>query len=113
MILGVGTYAMAGVAELADAFRSSLGHAADGEEGCLYALRGENVQNLIAVARQRPVVEGQDYLVIVERQCFGILHGADAGMLPGIDHQSSGGAKRAGMAGTIGGRYSLCGDESE
>src|SRR6476659_8671717 len=99
MILGVGAYAMAGVAELADAFRSSLGHAADGEEGCLYALRGENVQNLIAVARQRPVVEGQDYLVIVERQCFGILHGADAGMLPGIDHQSSGGASGPGRPG--------------
>ena len=80
---------MAGVAELADAFRSGLGHAADDEEGRLHALRGKNVQNLIAVARQRPVVEGQHHLVVPERQRFCILHGADAGMLPGIDDQGS------------------------
>ena len=35
--------------ELADAFRSGLGHAADDEEGRLDALRGENVQHLVAV----------------------------------------------------------------
>ncbi len=57
MILGVGADAMAGIAELADAFRSGVGHVADNEEGRLHALRGENVQNLIAVARQRSVIE--------------------------------------------------------
>ncbi len=80
---------MAGVAELADAFRIGLGHAADLEEGRLDAFRGENFQNLITVMRQRSVVERQYHLVILQRQRFGILHGADAGMLPGIDHQRS------------------------
>ena len=32
------------------------------------ALGGENVQNLIAVFRQRAVVEGQHHLVVFERQ---------------------------------------------
>src|ERR1700738_3112849 len=49
MILGVGADAMPGVAELAHAFRIGLGHAADGEESRRHALRGENVENLIAV----------------------------------------------------------------
>ena len=44
-------------------------------------------QNLIAVVRQRPVVERQHHFVILERQRLGVLHGADAGMLQGIDHQ--------------------------
>jgi hypothetical protein len=74
------------------------------KEGRLDALRGENFQNLVAVARQRPVIEGQHHLMIFERQRFGILHGADAGMLAGIDHQGSRGAERIGMAGAIGGR---------
>ena len=104
MILAVGADGMAGVAELADAFRKGLGHAADVEEGRLDALRGENFQNLIAVARQRAVVERQHHFVILQRQRFGILHGADARVLAGIDHQRSRGAERVGMAGAIGGR---------
>ena len=113
MILGVGTDAVAGVTELAHAFRIGLGHAADGEEGRLHALRGQNVENLIAVARQRPVIERQHHLVISERQRFGVLHCADPRMLPGIDHQGSRDAERVGMAGTIGSRDSLRGDAGE
>ena len=73
MVLAVGADGMAGVAQLADAFRIRLGHAADDEEGRLDALRGENLQNLIAVARQRPVVEGQHHFVILQRQRFGSI----------------------------------------
>ena len=88
-------------------------HPADREEGRLDALRGEDLQDLIAVARQRTVVERQHHLVISERQRFGILHGADPRMLAGIDHQGSRGAERVGMAGTIGGRRRLCGDAGQ
>ncbi len=99
--------------ELAHAFRIGRSHAADLEEGRLHAFRGENVQNLIAVARQRPVIERQHHLVIGKRQRLRILHGADPRMLPGIDHQGTRGAERIGMAGTIGRRCSLCADAGE
>ena len=39
----------------------------------------------------------------LERQRFAILHGADQGMRPGIDHQRARGAERIGMARAIGG----------
>ncbi len=106
MILGVGADAVTGVAEFADAFRIGSGHAADGEEGRLYALRRENSQNLIAVTRQRSVIERQHHLVIPQRQRFGVLHGTDPGMLPRIDHQDSRGAERIRIAGAIGARRS-------
>ena len=113
MILAVGADAMAGIADFADTFGEGLGHAADDEEGRLHALRGENIQNPIAVVRQRPVIERQDHLMIPERQRFGILHGADTGMLPGVDDKGSEGAERAGVTRTIGGECGLCGDAAE
>ena len=98
----MGADAVAGRDQLADAFRIGLRHPADLEEGCLHALRGEDVENLVAVARQRAVVEGQHHLVIPQRQRLGILHGADARMLARIDHQRARSPDRVGMAGTIG-----------
>ena len=113
MILAVGGDGVAGVADLAHAFRIGLGLTADQEEGRLHALGGQDFQNPVAVARQRPVVEGQHHLAIRERQRFGILHGADAGMLARIDHQGSRGAERIGMAGAIGGQCGRRGDAGE
>jgi len=75
----------------------------DHEEGRLHALRGENIQNLVAVFRQWTVVEGQHDLAILERQRFTVLHGADQAMLFGVDHQRARGAERLGMAGAIAG----------
>ena len=63
---------------------------------------GENVQNLVAVRRQRTVVEGQHHLVVLQRQGFGVLHGADPRMFAGIDHQRARGPERAGIARAIG-----------
>ena len=70
-------------------------------------------ENLVAVVRQRPVVERQHHFVIVQRQRLGVLHGADARVLQGIDHQRSRGAQRTRIAGTIGGRRHLRGDADE
>ena len=68
MVLAVGGHGVAGVAHLAHAFRIGVGLTSDQEEGRLDAMRGENVQNLVAVFRQRAVVEGQHHLVVCERQ---------------------------------------------
>ena len=103
MIPAMGADGVAGVAQLADAFRETLRHLADQEEVRLDALRGENGEDLIAVARQRSVVERQHHLMVPERQRFPILHGADPGMLSGIHHQGSRRAERIGVAGAIGG----------
>ena len=50
MILGVGRDGVAGVADLAHAFRIGLGLTADQEEGRLHALGGQDFQNPVAVA---------------------------------------------------------------
>ena len=92
-----------GGGKLAYAFRIGPGLLADGEEGRFHALICEDLQHLVAVAGQRPVIEGQHHLMIPERQRLGILHGADPRMLARIDHEGARGADRIGMAGAIGG----------
>ena len=90
--------------QFADAFGRISRLLADGEEGRLHAFGRKDVQHLVAVAWQRPVVESQHYFMIGERKRFRILHGADAGMLPGIDHQRARRPERVRMARAIGGR---------
>ena len=107
MILGVGGNRVAGIAHPAHAFRIGPGLRSDQEEGRLHALRGENIQHLIAVLRDRAVVEGQHHLMILQRQRLGVLHGADDGIFAWIDHDRARRAERVGMAGTIGGRRIL------
>ena len=87
MVLAVGADGVAGVRDLADPFRIGIGLTADDEEGRLDALLGENRQHLVAVFRQRAVIEGQHHLVIGERQRLRILHGADPRMFFWVDHQ--------------------------
>ena len=98
----MGADAVTGFDQFADTFRIALRHAADREEGRFHALRGENSENLVAVARQRSVVERQHHLMVAQRQGFWILHAADAGMFARIDHQSTRRAERIWMAGTLG-----------
>ena len=98
---------MAGIAHLAHAFGVGVGLPSDQEEGRLGAMGGEDVEDLVAVFRQRTVVEGEDYLMIFQRQRLGILHGADQRILPRIDHQRARRADRIGMPGAIGGRRGL------
>ena len=89
MVLGVGRNGVAGVANLAHAFRIGFGLTSDQEEGRLGAMGGENGQNLVAVFRQRSVVEGQHHLTVFKRQRLVILHGADDGMGARIDHDGA------------------------
>src|SRR6266566_7049898 len=80
---------VAGGGELVHAFRIGARLLTDGEEDRLDAIIGEDLQHLVAVAGQRPIIEGQDHLVIPERQRLGILHGADSRMFARIDHQGT------------------------
>ena len=105
-------HTVAGVAHLADAFGIVVGLPSHQEESRLRAMGGENVQNLIAVFRQRAVIEGQHHLVVLERQRLAILHGADDGILTRIDHNRARRADGVGMSGAVGGRGGLCGDPS-
>ena len=89
MVLGVGGHRVAGIAHLAHAFRIRVGLASDQEEGRLRAVGGENVEDLVAVFRQRAVIEGQHHFMILERQRLGILHGADDEMGTRIDHDGA------------------------
>ena len=103
MMLGVGADGVAGVTHFAHHLRVGVRHLADDKEGRLDALRGEDIEDRFGVFRQRTVVEGQHHLMVIEWQRLRILHGADARMLGGIDHQRARGAERIGMAGAFGG----------
>ena len=62
-------------------------HLSDHEEGRLHTFRCEGLEDGVGVTRHGTIVECQNDLMIVKRQRFGVLHGADAGMLVGIDHE--------------------------
>ncbi len=62
----------------------------------------QDVEDRIGVRGQRAVVEGQNHLVIVQRQRLVVLHGPDAGMLRRVDHDGAGRAERI-RIGAIGG----------
>ncbi|MHC2265920.1 hypothetical protein ACVILJ_001303 [Bradyrhizobium diazoefficiens] len=94
--------------KLAHPFRIRLGLAADDEEGRLDALVGEDLEHLVGIFRQRTVVEGQDDLVILQRQRLAVLHRADARMLVRIDHEGAGGPERVRVAGTVGCKGRRC-----
>jgi hypothetical protein len=113
MVLGVGGDGVAGIAHLAHAFGIGVGLASDQEEGRLGAMGGEDVEDLVAVFRQRTVVEGQHHLVIFERQRLGILHGADDadGRADRPPACATCRARRDGRA--IGGRRGLRGDAGQ
>src|SRR5262249_36200688 len=49
----------------------------------------------VGVTRNRTIVERQHDLMIVKRQRFGVLHGADTGMLVGIDYECAADPERA------------------
>src|SRR5205809_336292 len=70
--------------------------------GAVPSAGGEDVEDLVAVFRQRTVVEGQHHLMVRQRQRLGILHGADDVMFARIDHERARCADRLGMARAIG-----------
>ncbi len=113
VVLAVGADRMAGGDVFAYAFRAGQRLLTDDEKGRLDALIGEDLQDLVAVTRQWPVIEGQHHFVIPERQGLRILHRADAWMLARIDHEGSRGADRVRVAGTIGGGSGAWGGAGE
>src|SRR6516165_8722558 len=70
-------------------------HLPDHEEGRLHTFRCEGLEDAVGVARQRPIVERQHDLMIIKRQRFGVLHGANTGMLIGVDHECTADPERA------------------
>ena len=88
-------------------------HLADQEVGDLHALRGQRIENDVAIGRQRAVVEGDHHLMVVERQRLLVLHGADAAELARVDGEDAAGAERLRMARALRrhGRPQSCGQQ--
>jgi len=80
--------------------RVGMRHLADNEISRLHALRGERIEDEVAVGRQRAVVEGDHHLMIGERQRLLVLHAADAREFVRTDGEHARGAERVAMAGT-------------
>ncbi len=78
MMVAVGADGVAGLVDAAHRGGKGAGHLADHEIRRLDALRGENVEDLVGIGRQRAVVEGEDDLLIVQRQRVRILHACRA-----------------------------------
>src|SRR6516165_1284883 len=82
-------------------------HFANHEVRRLHALRSEDVENLVGIAWHRAIIEGENDLLVVERQRVGILHVADPRILGGIERKDTACAERTGMSGTV--TIRLCG----
>src|SRR5581483_9038887 len=106
MILAVRTDRVSGVVDTPHNGRVGACHFADQEIRGFHALRGEGIENGVGVGWDGPVIEGDDDLMIVERQRLRVLHAADTGEFGWADCQRSAGAKRIRItgAGLRGGR---------
>src|SRR5262247_2079575 len=94
MVLAVGADRMPRIIDAPDERRISACHVTDEEIGRLHAFRGERVEDGVRVRRDRAIVEGDDDLMVFERQRFRILHAADAGEVSRVDGENAAGAKR-------------------
>src|ERR1700722_14469097 len=72
-------------------------HAADDEKRRLDAFRGKDIKNFVGVGRQRPIIEGEDYLLVSEREGLGILHRAEPHVVGGCDDKYQAGAELGGI----------------
>ena len=84
----------------------SARHFADQEIGHLHTLRRKDVEDLVSMRKDRPVIKGEDHFLVIERQRVGILHLADARKLGGIDRQHAARPNCVRMSGTD---FSRCG----
>src|SRR5262245_10624049 len=98
MVLAVGADRMPGIVDAPDERRIGACHITDEEIGSLHAFRGECVEDGVRVRRDRAIVEGDDDLMVFERQRFRILHAADAGEVSRVDGENAAGAKRVRIA---------------
>src|SRR5262245_60080892 len=94
MVLAVGADRVPGVVDTPDDGWIGVRHFTDEEIGRLHAFRGERVEDGIRERRDRAIIESDDDLMVFERQCFRILHAADAGEVSRVDGQNAAGAKR-------------------
>ncbi len=101
MILGVRADGMPFLVDPADPCGIGPRHLADQEIRGLHALRGENVEDLVGIARQRTVVEGQHHFFVGERQRLPVLHQADLRQLAGFENQHAAGAECVGIPGAF------------
>jgi hypothetical protein len=74
--------------------RMRAGHLAHHEEDCLHAFGGERIENLGRAGRNRPIVEGQNHLVVLKGQGFGILHEPQPAVFGRIERDHAGRSKR-------------------
>ena len=74
-----------------------VGHGADEEIRRLDALCGENIEDLLAVGRQRAIVEREHDLLVAQRHGLGVLHHAKAPVLAGLDGEHAARSKRVGI----------------
>jgi hypothetical protein len=103
MVLAVGANGVAFGANAPGQIGVAAGHPADQEIVSLHAILRQHVKHPVGVGRQRAVVEGQHDLLVLERQRLAVVHGADAGKLPGIDLHHPAGAERVRIAWAVGG----------
>src|SRR5579872_5766430 len=106
VILTVGADGVAGVVDAAHQLGVSTRHLADKKIGRLDALRGQCVEDNAGIGRNRTIVEGDDDLVILERQRARILDAAKTGKFAGCYRQHAAGAQRVGITRTLFGPYS-------
>src|SRR5262245_18432582 len=98
MVLAVGDDRMPRIIDSPDERRISASHVTDKEIGPLHAFPGERVEDAVRVRRDRAIVEGDDDLMVFERQRFRILHAADAGEVSRVYGENATGAKRVRIA---------------
>ena len=98
MIFAVGADAVPGLIDAAHHAGIRMRHAADEEIRRLDALRGQDIEDLVRIRRQRSVVEGEDNFLIGQRQRFGILHPPDPRQLAGLQHEHAAGSERVGIS---------------
>ena len=101
MIFGVRADGVSGVVDAPDRGGKFARHTADEKIRGLYALRREDIEYRVGVARQRSVVEGQDDLLVGERQALRILHHPDAGEFAGFKRENAARSQRVGIAGAF------------
>src|SRR5208282_6889960 len=101
MIFAMGTDGVAFRENPAHRGRMRASHFTHEKEHRLHTLSGENVENLIGIARHWTVVESEYDFLIGQRERRRMLHGPDAGIFPWIDSEHTARSKCVGTSRTI------------
>src|SRR5271169_3270721 len=101
MIFAVGADCMAFGKNPAHRRGMRTSHSSDKEKRRLCALSGENIENLVCVARYWPIVEGKYDLPVSQGQSYRAVHSSDPWVFPGINGKQTARSKRVGTVRTI------------